>query len=76
MEYIIADKRLENLLQRDKSFDMMRVCEVLKGEIAPTISQYLNLSKPINVRFKKEGDKLLFLIEVEAIRVKPFGYLP
>ncbi len=76
MEYIIAESRLENLLQRDKSFDMTRVCEVLKGEISPIAQQYLTLCQPVVVRFKKEGEKLCFSIEIEATRVKPFGYLP
>ena len=70
MEYIIAESRLENLLQRDKSFDMTRVCEVLKGEISPIAQQYLTLCQPLVVRFKKEGEKLCFKVNEEGVSVR------
>ena len=76
MEYVIANTRLENLLGRDKCYDMERMCEVLKGEIAPVIENFITTAHPINVRFRKEGERMLFSVEIEALRVKPFGYMP
>lgn len=76
MKYQIAETRLENILQRDKMNDPERVCEILKGELSSVIEGYISLSKPIEVRFKKEGERMLFSVEIDAERVKSFGYLP
>lgn len=76
MKYQIAEHRLENLLQRDKVNDPERVCEILRGEISSAINSYLTLSNPIQVRFHKDGERLIFSVEIEAERVKSFGYMP
>ncbi len=76
MQAKIAQNRLENILQRDKITDPDRVCEILKGELQSVIEAYINLAQPISVRFHKEGERMLFNVEIEASRVKSFGYLP
>jgi septum formation topological specificity factor MinE len=76
MRYQIAENRLENILQRDKVNDPQRVCEILKSEINSAIGGFLTLSHPIDVRFKKDGERIIFDVEIAVERVKSFGYLP
>ena len=68
--------RLSALLRKDKCENPQFVCEVLKGELEPIIANYITLSSPINVRFRKFGEKLLFSVEIDAERVRAFGYIP
>lgn len=75
MDYKIA-KRLEYILNNDKISDPQSVCEILKVEIKPIIENYLTLQNDIVVRFKKVNNKNIFFIELEANRIKPFGYIP
>lgn len=75
MRYQIAS-RIEEILCEDKFSDPQHVCDVLKEEIEPIAENYLNLNGEIKVRYRKEGDKKIFFIEMSAERIKPFGYLP
>lgn len=75
MDYKIQN-RLENLLRSDKMNDPQSICRVLKEEMKPIVENYLSLQKEITVRFKSENNKNIFLIELEAERIKPFGYIP
>lgn len=75
MKYEIMEQRLNSVLERDKCSDPQRICEILKGELSPIISNYIE-PVDIMVRFRKAGEKLTFDIEVETNRLKPFGYLP
>ena len=75
MDYSISN-RVEFILNKDKIFDPQRVCDLLKEELKPLISNYLSLrSEPI-VRFRKEDNRNIFFIELDAERIKPFGYIP
>ena len=76
MRYHIAENRIENILQRDKVNDPQRVCEILKGEINNAIGSFLSLSRPLEIRFRKDGERMIFSVEIEVERVKSFGYLP
>ncbi len=79
MNYEIKEpslNRLSTLLRKDKCDNPQYVCEVLKGELEPIIQNYISLSTPVNVRFRKFGEKLLFSIEIDAERIRPFGYIP
>ena len=79
MNYVINEpsvNRLSTLLRRDKCENPQYICEVLKGELEPIIAQYISLTNPVNVRFRKFGEKLLFSVEIDAERIKPFGYIP
>lgn len=75
MDYQIMAGRLASVLERDKYNDPEHVCEVLKGELGPILEGYLQLEN-LAVRYKKLGDRLQFNVEINAQRVKPFGYLP
>ncbi len=76
MKYQIMEQRLNMVLERDKCSDPDRVCEILKGELSPVIANYIELNKDVEVRFRKIGERLLFQVEIEASRLRPFGYLP
>lgn len=79
MNYEISEpsiNRLSTLLRKDKCDNPQYVCEVLKGELEPIIQNYISLSSPVNVRFRKFGEKLLFSVEIDAERIRPFGYIP
>ena len=76
MNYQIMEQRLSSVLERDKMSDPQNMCEILKGELSPIISNYMELEHKIDVRFQKVGAKLLFQIDIEAERIRPFGYLP
>ena len=75
MEYKIAH-RIQSVLNSDKISDPQTLCQVLRDEIKPIVENYLSLSKDFKVRFKKEEERNIFFIELEADRVKPFGYIP
>lgn len=75
MDYRIQN-RINNILRNDKINDPQSVCKVIKEEISPIIENYLTLDKEIVVRFKTENNKNIFFIELEAQRIKPFGYIP
>lgn len=68
--------RLSSLLRKDKCDNPQFVCEVLRGELEPIIANYISLSSPVVVRFRKFNEKLLFSVEIDADRIKPFGYIP
>ena len=70
------NNRIEFMLEKDKIVNPQFVCRVLKDELKPIISNYLSLNSYIQVRNKKEKTKNIFFIEIDADRVKPFGYIP
>lgn len=76
MKFQIMEQRLNSVLERDKCYAPEYVCEILKGELSPLIQNYIELNSDLSVRFKKVGDKLTFNVEIDALRVRPFGYLP
>ncbi len=71
-----VNNRIENILGQDKLFSPQAICDVLKEEIKPIVENYINLQDDIKVRFKKENNKNIFFIEIDANRTKPFGYIP
>ncbi len=75
MNYKIS-QRIENILNNDKICNPQRVCEILQEELKPIIENYIVLNSDFKVRFKKENNKNIFFMEIDAQRVKPFGYIP
>ena len=75
MRYQIAS-RIEEVLNEDKFCDPQHLCEVLQEEIQPIAKNYLSLNGDVIVRYRKEGEKNVFFIEMNADRIKPFGYVP
>ena len=71
-----VNNRIENILEQDKLFSPQAICDVLKEEIKPIVENYINLQDDIKVRFKKENNKNIFFIEIDANRTNPFGYIP
>lgn len=76
MQFQIMEQRLNSVLERDKCYNPEQVCEILKGELSPLIRNYIELNSEVFVRYKKSGDKLTFQVEIDALRVRPFGYIP
>ena len=75
MDYQIS-KRMNYILEKDKMYDPQMVCQLLKEDLKSTIDNYLELNSDIKVRYKKEGNKNIFFIELDARKIKPFGYIP
>ena len=75
MDYKIA-KRMEYILNNDKMNDPQRVCDILKEELKPIIENYLTINNDFVVRYKRQNHKNIFFIEIDAERIKPFGYIP
>jgi len=75
MQYKIQE-RMDFILDKDKINDPQRICQILQDELKPTIENYINLQSEIKVRYKKENNKNIFFIEIDAQRIKPFGYIP
>lgn len=75
MNYKIAS-RMNYMLENDKITDPQRMCEILKEEIKPIIENYIYLQNDIRVRFKKEKEKNIFWVEIDADKIKPVGYIP
>lgn len=76
MQYQIMEQRLNSVLERDKCGDPEQVCDILKGELLPIIRSFIDVNKDIKIRCRKEGESLKFSIEIDALRIRPFGYLP
>ncbi len=75
MDYKISE-RMEYILDKDKLTDPQQICDILKNEIEPIVTNYVSLKDDIKVRFKKENNKNVFWVEIVAERIKPFGYIP
>ena len=76
---------MENLLKEDRLFSMLsddninspeRTRIVLTSEVQRVVKDYLELTEEIKVRFKMIDEEIVFMIEMHASRIKPFGYLP
>lgn len=64
---------MNELLIKDKFSNLESVAEILKEEIAPLARNFLLLKEEPVVRFRRQGDGYVFNVEIQAIRVKPFG---
>lgn len=65
--------RIDELIIRDKFTNLEQVSEILKGEITPIARNFFLLDGEIVVRYRRDGDRFLFDIEIPASRIKPFG---
>lgn len=64
---------INDFLIRDKFTNPDLVAEVLKSEAEQLLKNFFLLAQEPVVRFRREGDKFVFNIEVCASRIKPFG---
>ncbi len=65
--------RIDELLIRDKFSNLNTVAEILKEEITPIARNFFLLEKEPEVRFRREGNRYVFNIEISTSRIKPFG---
>ena len=70
------EDRINNILIKDKFESSEYICSILKSEIEKISKSYLILNDDVIVRFKKNSNSYTFNIEINANRIKPFGYLP
>jgi len=64
---------LNELLIKDKFTNLEQIAEILKEEVTPIARNFFLLSDDVVVRFKRNGDRYIFNVEIQASRVKPFG---
>ena len=65
--------RLDEILVNDKFENISKIGNLLESEVTEVAKNYLVLSSGTIVRYRKDGDKYVFNIELTAERVKPFG---
>ena len=66
-------KNLNELLVKDKFTNMDQISSILKDEVACISQNFFVLASEPIVRFRREGDNIVFNVEIEASRIKPFG---
>ncbi|MGN1200952.1 MAG: hypothetical protein ACI4R8_01625 [Candidatus Caccovivens sp.] len=66
-------ERINELLIRDKFTNLEQIAEVLKGEVTTIARNFFLLDDDLVVRYRREGDKFVFNVEISATRIKPFG---
>ena len=70
------DDRLFSMISEDNRTSPERTRIVLTSEIQRVVKDYLELTGEVKVRFKMVDEEIVFMIEMHASRIKPFGYLP
>ena len=65
--------RLDEILVNDKFENISKIGNLLESEVTEVAKNYLVLSSGTIVRYRKDGDKYVFNIELTAERIKPFG---
>lgn len=76
MQNLIEEDRLVTMLNRDNSNSPERTRLILTSEVQRVVRDYLELKEEIKVRFKLVDEEIVFMIEMRANRIKPFGYMP
>ena len=76
MQNLIEEDRLMSMLSRDNAHSPERIRLVLSSEIQRVVRDYLELKEEIKVRYKMIDEEVIFMVEMRAERIKPFGYLP
>ena len=76
MQNLIEEDRLVSMLNRDNAQSPEQTRVVLTSEIQRVVKDYLELKENIKVRFKLVDEEIVFMIEMRANRIKPFGYMP
>ena len=65
--------RLGEILVSDKFENISKIGSLIESEVTKVAKNYLVLSGGAVVRYRKDGEKYVFNIELSAERVKPFG---
>ncbi len=65
--------RLDEILVNDKFENIAKIASLLEKEVTKVAKNYLIFRDDAVVRYRKEGDKFIFNVELTVERVKPFG---
>lgn len=76
MQNLIEEDRLLTMLNRDNANSPEQTRLLLSSEIQRVVKDYLELTDDVKVRFKLVDEEIIFMIEMRANRIKPFGYMP
>lgn len=76
MQNLIEEDRLLTMLNRDNTNSPEQTRLVLSSEIQRVVKDYLELKDDVKVRFKLVDEEIIFMIEMHASRIRPFGYMP
>ncbi len=76
MQNLIEEDRLLTMLNRDNVNSPEKTRLILTSEVQRVVRDYLELKEEIKVRFKLVDEEIVFMIEMRANRIKPFGYMP
>ena len=72
----VEEDRLFSMLAKDNTLSPERTRVILTSEVQRVVKDYLELTEEIKVRYKMVDEEIIFMIEMHAERIKPFGYMP
>jgi len=76
MQNLIEEDRLLTMLNRDNTNSPEHTRLLLSSEIQRVVKDYLELTDDVKVRFKLVDEEIIFMIEMRASKIRPFGYMP
>lgn len=68
--------RLESVIKSDVQSVSEQMLNLLENEIEYAVKNFVSLSGKVKVRYVKNGENLKFMVEFEAERVRPLGFIP
>lgn len=69
-------QRLENLIMNDVQYVGEEMLKLLQNEIQNAVKNFVMLTSPVKVRYRKEDGQLKFMVEFYSDRVRPLGFIP
>lgn len=67
---------LESVIKSGTTYVSEQMISLLESEIARVVKSFVTLSTPVKVRYKKNGENLIFMTEFEAENIRPLGFIP
>ena len=67
---------LESKIMDGQMYVSDEMLSLLESEISRVVKTFLTLSSPVKVRFKKEGNELIFMTSFSSNRVRSLGFVP
>lgn len=67
---------LESIVRSSTTYVSDEMLSLLESEISRVVKNFVTLSSPVKVRYKKSGENVAFMTEFEAERVRPLGFIP
>lgn len=67
---------LESIIKTGTTYVSDEMLSLLESEITRVVKSFVTLSKPVKVRYKKNGENIVFMTEFEAEHVRPLGFIP